>query len=132
MSVSDIDLVNTFTNYMISVRAGSSSTLYTDKINDIQTQIYDITTKLSVLDGQEETYNEKYISAKEHPVKFGLFGNTQDWVLAYFYISYFVFSILVILMILKNSKTRGMAALLSFGILFLLTIVITYLLILFA
>jgi len=137
MTVSDIELVNTFTQYMALSRAGSSGALYDSMIGNLKAQIIDLSGQLAVLDGQEETYNEQYISAKENPKKFGLFGSfgiytTQDWVFAFFYFSYALFGLLLFLIIVKHSKAMLMSALLVFGVGIFVTLIITVLLISYA
>ena len=130
MSVSDAELINAFTKYMTIVRAGSSGQLYTDTVTDLQTKITDMNGQISILDGQEETYNQQYMDAKENPQQFGLFSGvglrtTQDWVLAYFYFSYICFSILLFLTVMKNSENKGSAAFATFSILLLVGIMTT-------
>jgi len=137
MSVSDIDLVNMFTKYMAMNRAGSSGTLYTGMINDLRTEIFDLSGQIAILDAQEETYNEQYLDARENPKKFGLFGNlgvrtTQDWVFAFFYFSYAIFGFLLLLTLVKNSQRKFMTALYVTGIGLFVTLIITVLLISYA
>jgi len=121
MSISDTELINAFTNYMTVTRAGSSGKLYNDTIGELNTKIIDLNGQISVLDGQEETYNQNYLNAKENPTNFGLFAKlglrtTQDWVLAYFYFSYILFSILLLGTVLKASENKYVAMLFIGGI----------------
>jgi len=130
MSVSDAELINAFTKYMTLVRAGSSGTLYTDTVTDLQGKITDINGQISILDGQEETYNQNYMDAKENPQGVGLFSKvglrtTQDWVLAYFYFSYICFSILLFLTVVKNSENKSSAAFSTFSMILLVGIITT-------
>jgi VIT1/CCC1 family predicted Fe2+/Mn2+ transporter len=133
MSVSDIDLINMFTKYMSVNRAGSSGPIYNNMISELNTQIIDLSGQLAVLDGQEETYNEQYISAKENPTKYGVFsGTTQDWVFSFFYFSYAIFVILFTIVLVKNSKAKAMTAILVVGLGLFITLIVTVLLLAYA
>jgi len=135
--MSDIDLVNMFTKYMAMTRVGSSGNLYSDTMGELRTQITDLCGQLIILDSQEETYNEQYLSAKENPKKFGLFGGlgvrtTQDWVFAFFYFSYGIFGLFLLLTLVKNSQTKLLTAMYVMGIGLITTLAVTILLISYA
>jgi len=133
MSVSDIDLINMFTKYMSVNRAGSSGPVYNSMISELNTQIIDLNGQITVLDAQEETYNEQYISAIENPTKYGVFsGTTQDWVFSFFYFSYAIFGILFTIVLVKNSKTKAMTAILVVGLGLFITLIVTVLLLAYA
>ena len=77
-----------------------------------------------ILDSQEETYNEMYINAKENPTNFSLFSKlglrtTQDWVLAYFFFSYILFSVITMITVIKQSQQKTLMGLSVFGITFI-------------
>ena len=83
-----------------------------------------------IIDSQEETYNEMYLNAKENPTNFGLFSKlglrtTQDWVIAYFFFSYILFSIFTMITVIKQSEQKTMAGLAVFGITFVIGVFAT-------
>jgi len=111
--MSDQELINLFTNYQIAIQG--SGPKYNNTTPNLKSQIKDLNGEIKILEGQRETYNEIYTSAKENPNKFSLFSRlglhtTQDWVLAYFYFSYLVFSIMLIFIFTKISETKTIAA----------------------
>jgi len=113
--MSDQELINLFTNYQISLGGSSHPSVYANKKGEMQGQIKDLRGEINILEGKRETYNEIYMNAKKNPSKFGLFSGlglqtTQDWVLAYFYFSYILFSILLISIFMKISQTKTTAA----------------------
>jgi hypothetical protein len=110
---SDEDLVNMgmkYFYYKTRSATGDSITAQmdaTEKAN-LEQQIKDFTDKITLAEIEEETANETYLSMKENPGKYGLFSaiglrTTQDWVLAYFFFAYIVFSVLIVLTSARES-----------------------------
>ena len=125
---SDEDLINVGTKYFYYKSAGSNGNSVTAQMDstelaDLNRQVNDLNDRITLAEIQEETANENYINSKEKPGKYGLFSavglnTSQDWVLAYFFFSYAVFSIFVVLSVGKDSENRGGSALTMLGILF--------------
>jgi len=118
---SDTDLINLFTRYMTRYGSSTNSAPSNEQIVNLETQVRNLKGQISLLDGQEDTYNEVYKNAKINPTNFGLFSKIglstmQDWVLAYFYFSYAIFSVLLLLVFVKIAKNKGTAALFVFGV----------------
>jgi len=85
------------------------------EIQTLLQQWNSITDKITLAEIQEETSNESYLDSKAHPWKYGLFSSvglrtTQDWVLAYFFFSYVVFSVFVTLSHLVSSTNKILTA----------------------
>jgi len=103
MSVpSDEDLLNMGTKYFYYKTRGAAGGIQgkMDAVDmkELDGQIVDLGDNINLLQIQEETYNEMYLNSKKNPSTFGLFSkvglrNTQDWVLAYFFFSFVVFSV---------------------------------------
>jgi hypothetical protein len=127
ISPSDEDLINAASKYFyyraVSQRGDVNlvkSTLDAEKQN--------ILDQITLAEIEEETYNEMYLNNKKNPNTYGLFSKiglqtTQDWVLAYFFFSYIVFGILVLLTILKTSVNKSSTILTGSGILIIVGIV---------
>ena len=118
---SNTDLINAFVSHMTMRRTMIYDSGYSEQIDYLNEEINDMNGQLDVLDGQEETYNEMYKNARMNPVNYGLFSKlglrtTQDWVLAYFYFSYVVFSVLLLLVFVKISQNKLVAAIFVFGL----------------
>ena len=126
--MSDIDLINAFAHYQ-NKKNGGNAVLSSD-MNNLQDEITDLKGQLSILDAQEETYNEMYINAKGNPTNFSLFSKlglrtTQDWVFGYFYFSYILFSVLLILSFVKESQQKIFGGLFMLGTTFVVGVLIT-------
>ena len=83
-----------------------ASTTPVQPLLDQQTQLYsdmrDKHHRLKELNQLDETYNQSYLNFKESPPKGGFFyrfglKTTQDWVIAFFYTTFVLFSIVLIL-----------------------------------
>jgi hypothetical protein len=114
---SDEELLNMATKYFYYKSQGSGSgSGITSKMDAIDTaelnrELAVLNDKIKLAQTEEETYNEIYLNNKQNPVKFGLFSNfglrtTQDWILAYFYFSYIVFTILLIISGIRGADPR--------------------------
>ena len=106
-SPSDIDLINAATKYFYYKTAGPSSD--TNLKADLQNQLKNITDQITLAEIEEETYSEMYLNTKKKPAKFGLFSKvglttTQDWLLAYFFFSYIVLSVILTVKLITNSS----------------------------
>jgi hypothetical protein len=113
MSVpSDEELINAATKYFY-YRANTSQkgNIDTVDLKSLQTQKQTILDKITLAEIEEETHNEMYLNTKKNPGSYGLFSKvglqtTQDWVLAYFFFSYVVLSIVVILTSVSVSTSK--------------------------
>jgi hypothetical protein len=122
---SDEDLINMGTKYFYYKTGSASITAKMDtaEIADLNRQIHELNDRITLAEIQEETANENYINSKENPAKYGLFSavglnTTQDWVLAYFFFAYAVFSIFLALTSAKDSVNRFRTGLAMLAILF--------------
>ena len=128
--MSDIDLIAAFTQYQILKNSSNGGVAYTSMLQKLHGDVNDLKGELMILDSQEETYNEMYLNAKENPTNFGLFSKlglrtTQDWVIAYFFFSYILFSIFTMITVIKQSEQKTMAGLAVFGIAFVIGVFAT-------
>ena len=128
---SDEDLINLGTKYFYYKTGSASITSQMDRaeISDLNRQINELNDKITLAEIQEETANENYINSKENPAKYGLFSavglsTTQDWVLAYFFFSYAVFSVFLVLNSTKDSVNKVGASLAMLAILFSIGVVL--------
>ena len=131
---SDEDLINLGTRYLYYKSVGSSGNSITEKIDSaemthLNRQMTELNDKITLAEIQEETANENYINGKENPAKYGLFSavglnTTQDWVLAYFFFAYAVFSVFVVLKSAKDSVNKVGTALVMLAILFSIGVVL--------
>jgi hypothetical protein len=103
-------------------------------MTDLQTQLNGLNDKITLEEIEEETYDEMYLNSKKNPGNYGLFSlvglrTTQDWVLAYFFFSYIVISVFIVLTALKESVNKLWTAiavsgiLLAIGLVFFLMII---------
>lgn len=127
ISPSDEDLINAASKYFYyrAVSQKGDPNLVTSTLHGEKQSILD---QITLAEIEEETYNEIYLNNKKNPNVYGLFSKlglqtTQDWVLAYFFFSYIVFSILVILTLLKTSVNKSSTILTGSGILLIIGIV---------
>ena len=131
---SDEDLINLGTRYLYYKRVGASGNSITEKIDNaemthLNRQMTELNDKITLAEIQEETANENYINGKENPAKYGLFSavglnTTQDWVLAYFFFAYVVFSVFVVLKSANDSINRVGTGLTMLAILFSIGVVL--------
>ena len=130
---SDADLLNAATKYFYYKSRGSSNDPDNLLKEDLTTQLNELKDKITLAEIEEETYDEMYLNAKKNPGEYGLFSKvglrtTQDWVLAYFFFAFSVFSLFVILTALKMSVNKmwtGVAVsgiMLAVGLVFFLLI----------
>jgi hypothetical protein len=118
---SNADLINSFLTHTSTQRSTLYSSDFNQQISDLSGYILEAKSEIDILDGEEQTYDEMYKNAAVNPRGFGLFSKlglrtTQDWVLAYFYFSYTVFSILLLLVFVKISENKVSAAVFVFGV----------------
>jgi len=108
---SDADLLNAATKYFYYKSRGSSNDPDNVLKEDLTGQLNDLKDKITLAEIEEETYDEMYLNSKKNPGDYGLFSKvglrtTQDWVLAYFFFAFSVFSLFVILTALKMSVNK--------------------------
>jgi hypothetical protein len=131
MSVpSDEELINAATKYFYyKANTGQKRNIDDVDLKSLQTQKQTILDKITLAEMEEETHNELYLNTKKNPGTYGLFSKvglqtTQDWVLAYFFFSYIVFGVLVLLTILQTSVNKILTVLSVSGILIMIGIVL--------
>jgi len=131
---SDEDLMNAATKYFYYKSAGAGSLtgqMDVADIADLNRQLTILNDKISLAQAEEETYNEVYLNNQKNPATFGLFSKwglrtSQDFTFAYFYVSYILFSVLLLGVTIKYSEnhlltfTAVSGALLFFGVIFTL------------
>ena len=130
MSVpSDEELINAATKYFYyKANTGQKGNIDNVDLKNLQAQKQTILDKITLAEIEEETHNEMYLNTKKRPDTYGLFSKiglqtTQDWVLAYFFFSYIVLSILVLLTMLQTSVNKILTVLSVSGILFAIGLV---------
>ena len=96
MSVpSDEELVNAAMRYFYyKANPGQKGSIDEVDLKSLREQKQTILDKITLAETEEETHNEMYLNTKKRPGTYGLFSKvglqtTQDWVLAYFFFSYF-------------------------------------------
>ncbi len=120
-SPSDIDLINAATKYFYYKNASPS--LHGDLRTDLENQLKNINDQITLAEIEEETYSEMYLSTKKNPAKFGLFSGvglstTQDWLLAYFFFSYIILSIVITLRLVTDSYNSTVTIVTMSGLFF--------------
>lgn len=86
--------------------------------------------RLNELNQLDETYTKTYLDFKENPPVGGIFSkyglrSTQDWVIALFYLSLLVFSVVILLYVFVNSTQKIFAAATTFTLLCVFALIIT-------
>jgi hypothetical protein len=86
--------------------------------------------RLNELNQLDETYTKTYLDFKENPPSGGIFAKhglrtTQDWVIALFYLSLVVFSIVILLYAFVKSTQKIFAVATIFTLLAIFTLVVT-------
>ena len=94
--------------------------------NDARDRVH----RLNELNQLDETYTKTYLDFKENPPSGGIFAkyglrSTQDWVIALFYLSLVVFSIIILLYTFVKSTKKIFAAATVFTVLCIFTLIIT-------
>jgi len=126
---SDEELINAATKYFYyKANTGQKMNIDDVDLKSLQAQKQTILDKITLAEIEEETHNEMYLNTKKRPGTYGLFSKvglqtTQDWVLAYFFFSYIVLSILILLTILQTSVNKMMTVLSVAGVLFAIGLV---------
>jgi hypothetical protein len=139
MSVpSDEEFIFAATKYYYFTGLGSSSnTINNVEKNTLEKRIQDIKDKQKLAEIEEETHNEIYFNSKKNPATFALFSKiglqtTQDWVLAYFFFSYIVMSILIVFTSLTTSVNKILTFVSVSAVLFILGVVFFIMIVSFA
>lgn len=110
---SDEDLLNMGTKYFFYKSSGNSGSITGEMdavdIAELNKELSSLNDQIFTAQAEEETYNEIYLNNKRNPTTYGLFSNwglrtTQDWVLAFTYFSYTIFSILYIFVTFRTIK----------------------------
>jgi hypothetical protein len=127
---SDEELINAATKYFYyKANTGQKRNIDDVDLKSLQAQKQAILDKITLAEIEEETHNEMYLNTKKRPGTYGLFSKvglqtTQDWVLAYFFFSYAVLSILILLTVLQTSVNKIVTVLSVSGVLFAIGLVI--------
>lgn len=103
---------------------------YESEGNTLAIEAEGINRKLQEFDRIEDTYDREFIDRKKNPTQFGLISNTgllttQDWILAFFFISYAIFTVLLFITIIINAEKKLKAAVFVFCVTGVLGILIT-------
>ena len=133
---SDEDLMNAATKYFYYRNAGAGSvsqSLDAADIADLNRQTTMLDDKISLAQTEEETYNELYLNNQKNPKKFGMFSKwglrtTQDFTFAYFYVSYILFSVLLLGVSIKYSENRLLTFTAISGVLLFMGVMFTLML----
>jgi hypothetical protein len=112
------DLPNKFALYLPQA---SSSSSYSSESKLLDNQVQDLNLKIQELDRLEQTYDREFLDRKKNPIKKGIFyrlglRTTEDWVLTYFFFSYIMFIVFLLINILKHSPKKVVASALVIGI----------------
>jgi hypothetical protein len=133
---SDEDLMNAATKYFYYKSAGAGSVtgqIDAADIADLNRQLTMLNDKISLAQTEEETYNEVYLNNQRNPKAFGLFSKwglrtTQDWMFAYFYFSYIVFSVVLLGVSIKYSQNHLLTFTAVSGVLLFMGVMLTLML----
>ena len=116
------ELQNLYSSY--STQASSISS-YLPESDNLDRQIQKQNLQLQDLTRQEETYDREFLDRKQNPSNTGIFyriglRTTEDWVFAYFFFSYMIFVLILLLYVLRHStkKIYAVATVTGIGILF--------------
>lgn len=90
-----------------------------DQRNSLGSVVREKQHRLNELNQLDETYTKTYLDFTENPVKGGIFykfglRTTQDWTIAFFYFSYLVFSVILLLYIFVTSSQKIYASAIVF------------------
>jgi hypothetical protein len=127
IEASIVELQDLYPNYLSNIQNKIPNQLAR---NTLTSELSDTNRALEEYDRVEEVYDREFIDRTENPPSVGLFSNlglitTQDWVLAYFYISYILFSILFFIVTIKSVKHKMPAAIFILFITFIVGVLIT-------
>ena len=88
-------------------------------------QIQELNTKLNEINRQEEVYDREFIDRKKNPRKNGVLFNlglrtNEDFVFTYFFFSYVIFVLIVLINVLRYSTKKIVASviIISFALIF--------------
>jgi hypothetical protein len=119
-----IRLPKQFGEYITLKNKYSSETV---KSSTLDEQIQELNTKLNEINRQEEVYDREFIDRKNNPRKNDYLYNlglrtTEDFVLTYFFFSYILFVLIVLITVLRYSTKKIVAAaiIISFALIFAL------------
>jgi len=90
--------------------------------NQLEGQVRDAIHRLKELNQLDETYTQTYLNFKASPPAKGIFYRyglytVQDWTIALFYLSYLVFSVIILLYTFVNSYKKIFAVSIVFTVL---------------
>ena len=134
ITVSLISLVAELQNlYSSYSQQASSISSYLPESDNLDRQIQKQNLQLQDLTRQEETYDREFLDRKQNPSNTGIFyriglRTTEDWVFAYFFFSYMIFVLILLLYVLRHSTKKIYAAAAVTGIGTLFGILSTFLL----
>ena len=125
-----LSLVDDFFTTYINAKNMSSVTSLLEQKQQLENGARDKIHRLNELNHLDETYTQTYLDSKAHPIKGGLFARyglhtTQDWVLAFYYFSFTLFSIVILLYTFINSAQKIFASLFIFCVLAVVAIIST-------
>ena len=120
-------LQTAFDNYKASTTSANS--LLSEK-NQLNTAVRDKQHRLNELNQLDETYTQSYLDFKANPPVGGIFSKfglrtTQDWTIAFFYLSFTVFSVVILLYVFIKSQQKIYAFFFTFTLLCIFVLLVT-------
>jgi hypothetical protein len=117
----------TFDTYISSTT--SAQPLLSEQ-NGLNTAVRDKQHRLNELNQLDETYTQSYLDFKANPPAGGFFSKfglrtTQDWTIAFFYLSFTVFSIIILLYGFVKSQQKIYAFFFTFTLLCIFVLLVT-------
>jgi len=91
------------------------------QLQDIEDKTFYIKQQLSDLHVVTETYDREFKDRMENPTQKPYFSTTQDWVLAIFFITYFLFMIVFVFFIFLRNKLSVLIICVMIAVVFILT-----------
>jgi hypothetical protein len=125
-----LNLVDEFFTTYINAKNASSVISLIEQKQQLEGGARDKIHRLNELNHLDETYTQTYLDSKAHPIKGGVFArygfhSTQDWILAFYYFSFTLFSVIIILYTFINSVQKIFASVLMFCVLAVVAILTT-------
>lgn len=123
-------LQNTRTSFDTYIASKSNVQPLLDQQTKLLNDARDNVHRLNELNQLDETYTQTYLDFKENPPAGGTFSKyglrtTQDWVIALFYLSLLVFSVVILLYVFVRSTQKIFAASITFTLLCVFVLIIT-------
>jgi hypothetical protein len=107
--------------YSIYSTQSSSAASYMNDSTVLDKEIQGIHLQIQELDRQEQTYDREFMDRKKEPAKTGIFSRiglrtTEDFVMTYFFFSYLMFFLMVLINVLVYSTKKVFAVGMVIGV----------------